>query len=1160
MSGVSRRPPHLTSEDALANAEWVRRLSAALMRDPVEAADLGQDAWLAASADRSRTGSLGAWLTGVLRNLARKRARDGGRRARREVELGDGLVDEGARPDAIVERLELHQHVARLLLGLDEPLREVVFLHYYEGLTSAAIGERLGIAAGTVRWRLKQGLDALRERLDVDFGDRRRWTVLLAPTALRLVRGAVIMKKAWLVLGALLLLTFLGLVARTVGRRGGSDAHDDRGGAVPQTRAALRLSAVPRTTVALPGWFGVAALPERRIAGRVVSGGRGVAGAHVVLGSLASRAGLLAPEEQLTGRDGQFAFTARRAAVYEVTASAEGQGFGVARVDTQDPEADPSSEAVIVRLSGCGHALVGRVTDASSGPIQGAEVLLAAGKAYGVTPFGLGTHTGPDGDFRLCAPPGPLTAIVRASGYGSVTLVDRLFGELRRDVALLPEATVIGRVVRAGSGEPVEGAAIWLYPGAWPERMQTTIASATSDSDGRFRLSGVSPGRHQLFASTPERWATRWATVVVEAGQTSREVDLIAGPPALTLRGVVTEDGRPVPGARVRARSNGRGVAALPADLAGRFELDLERPGDVWIDGVEGHELLQPDRPVDPTSGELRVEVASRGRVRGRVLHRGLPVADVVVTASGPGQASVARATTDEGGVFDLRGLPSGRVVLAAWSENLQASTRETTPLDLAAREQRTDVLLQLSADAQVSGRVVDQEARPLAGAVVEYRRVDGQDSCRATADDRGAFTCGMLGGEGVYVPSVFHDAASNQPLPAAGEQSLAPVELRDGEARGHARLLRVVVLRHAIEGYVLDGAGAPIPDVTVRAIEASQGYAPETAAWLGLRTTLTDSAGAFRIEVGGGSQYILQARAPGGGEAILPGVLAGTRAVVLRLTTPGRVDGVLQGFARSPELFLRPIGNTVDFIWPSVVGDTFFAEGLAPGRYALTAVAGAQGASDTIEIRAGEQTRVTLRARTTTRLRSVVRDFVTGAPVVGATCFVYPYVPGGGIAFWGQPMPPTDERGEVVVDAPVGLLEVTCSGRAYRHGMGAARRLIEGRAADVSILNVPVVASARAGSAEVLNGIGARFVFGFDEPRHGYVHGIAELRAGGSADQAGLRIGDVVVAVDRRETLVLADLELLLGSDDVGQSVLLTIQRGARRFDVAVSVEAAWR
>ena len=49
----------------------------------------------------------------------------------------------------------------RELLRLDEPYRTVILLRFYEGLSSAEISRREGIPAGTIRWRLKQGLKEL---------------------------------------------------------------------------------------------------------------------------------------------------------------------------------------------------------------------------------------------------------------------------------------------------------------------------------------------------------------------------------------------------------------------------------------------------------------------------------------------------------------------------------------------------------------------------------------------------------------------------------------------------------------------------------------------------------------------------------------------------------------------------------------------------------------------------------------------------------------------------------------------------------------------------------------------------------------------------------------------------------------------------------------
>jgi len=146
----------ITLEELVAEVGWLRGL----------AGDLAHDAYLIAQAkppppDRPRR----PWLLRVTRNLARMRARGAARTAAREAAVAE-LATAPPTPEDLVARLELHRLLAALVLELAPALRDVVLLHYVEGLTSAQIGNRLGLASGTVRWRLKQAVDELRERLE----------------------------------------------------------------------------------------------------------------------------------------------------------------------------------------------------------------------------------------------------------------------------------------------------------------------------------------------------------------------------------------------------------------------------------------------------------------------------------------------------------------------------------------------------------------------------------------------------------------------------------------------------------------------------------------------------------------------------------------------------------------------------------------------------------------------------------------------------------------------------------------------------------------------------------------------------------------------------------------------------------------------------------
>lgn len=107
------------------------------------------------------------WLTRVLRNVARMRARGEVRRRARELQA------EGAEgslpPDAVVARAEQRRAVVDAVLRLPEPARRTVLLRYLEGWSCARIARDEGVAAATVRARLKRALDAVRDDL------ARRW-------------------------------------------------------------------------------------------------------------------------------------------------------------------------------------------------------------------------------------------------------------------------------------------------------------------------------------------------------------------------------------------------------------------------------------------------------------------------------------------------------------------------------------------------------------------------------------------------------------------------------------------------------------------------------------------------------------------------------------------------------------------------------------------------------------------------------------------------------------------------------------------------------------------------------------------------------------------------------------------------------------------------
>jgi RNA polymerase sigma-70 factor (ECF subfamily) len=140
-----------------------------IVRDRADAADVLQDvfweAWQGAPSYDPTRGTPEAWMI----TRARTRAIDRVRAVRRRSETFVPPVDEGlaaapreAGGDA-AERAEDRGIITAALGRLPSAQREVIELAYYAGLTQTEIAERLKQPLGTVKTRIRLGLERLRE-------------------------------------------------------------------------------------------------------------------------------------------------------------------------------------------------------------------------------------------------------------------------------------------------------------------------------------------------------------------------------------------------------------------------------------------------------------------------------------------------------------------------------------------------------------------------------------------------------------------------------------------------------------------------------------------------------------------------------------------------------------------------------------------------------------------------------------------------------------------------------------------------------------------------------------------------------------------------------------------------------------------------------------
>jgi len=135
-------------------------------------ADAFGQAWRTAGQFDPARGSVPAWLATITRTRALDLVRARGRRskvlARAAQESDAGFATPLASsdaPDRDVERQETRQLVTRSLRGLPEAQRRVIELAYFGGLSHSEIAAELKEPLGTVKTRLRAGMEKLRDAL-----------------------------------------------------------------------------------------------------------------------------------------------------------------------------------------------------------------------------------------------------------------------------------------------------------------------------------------------------------------------------------------------------------------------------------------------------------------------------------------------------------------------------------------------------------------------------------------------------------------------------------------------------------------------------------------------------------------------------------------------------------------------------------------------------------------------------------------------------------------------------------------------------------------------------------------------------------------------------------------------------------------------------------
>jgi hypothetical protein len=390
-----------------------------------------------------------------------------------------------------------------------------------------------------------------------------------------------------------------------------------------------------------------------------------------------------------------------------------------------------------------GGVLSGRVVDGSGAPVAGAVVL---GRADGG-----GADVSEEIVARRLGASAGWGAGLASSTAGLVTATGQRFlprgelGVLVGPVPFPPPPGAVSSAVRIASplgGPAADAPAVTVDP-ALESRF-------TTDGEGRYRLTGLAPGRYRVMATHRDFADGASESRVVDLGTALADVDVVMHG-GLTLYGIVVEEtGEPIAGAMVAARA-GRGPGERSAGGAPAAALDPRRT----VTGADGSYRLGPlsadadvevSAPglgsamrrieIDPAAGRapsIREEnftlVHADAEIRGRVSDAGgMAVAGATVSVVSGGSA--ARANTDGSGRFLLADVVGGRHRVRVEHPDYPAAERVIAT--------GADSEIRLDAGGAMEIEVRDRAGAAISGAKLVARGPDG-DTRRATTSRRGA-------------------------------------------------------------------------------------------------------------------------------------------------------------------------------------------------------------------------------------------------------------------------------------------------------------------------------------------------------------------------------------------------------------------------------------
>ena len=686
-----------------------------------------------------------------------------------------------------------------------------------------------------------------------------------------------------------------------------------------------------------------------------------------------------------------------------------------------------------------GATVVGDVLDEQGRPRVEVEVRATGGMPWFGGAGARSTQTDEGGRFELVAlAPGDVQ--IEAVDEGWVTAQSETFeladGERAEGVHLtMSQGLAIAGRVLGEDGQPAADTVVTVETsqsrggwGGWGGTRRRGVGADTTDSDGRFRVTGLDEGKFTVRAEREVgreggEVRSRAAQDAVPAGSKGLLLTL-AGP--LLFEGRVIDDrGEPVTAFEIvveAIRDGGPRERSKFKNESGEFVFARVGPGEWEVSArAEGHAESAPQTIHLPAQDEVvELTLERHALVSGQVLDpNGTPAAGATLraddgTSGGNPWAGPRgpRTETDAEGRFELSELRPGGLALVASREG--SADSEELGLELAPGERREELMLSLRMGGRIVGSVVTAEGDPRPDRRVTWgsNAMGFGSRGETTTDASGHFTFEhVTPGEWAVsaAPSLSEMGRSMRGksgqsafVEAMGDLVSETVTVVDGQV---VEVFLGGEPKRPVRVFgVVSRGGEPVSGAQVYAVAEGK------AVFQGMKTSVTDADGSYELTVDRPGPYSISANSEQIGVEVMVDVVRAEQMQVDLLIPLGGIQGTVRApsgeQAEGVRLSIQREDGLGRMRWAGSQATTdadgaYSFDDLEAGRYTVRAnVSGWGGPGGSVETGWGneviggievEKDRVTagidFELEGAGGVKGLVRD-PDGAPAAGVTIF----------------------------------------------------------------------------------------------------------------------------------------------------------------------------